>query len=185
MNLNKHKKGKRVLNALVWLGSLCILIVGLKYINENIFTVAIVNGESMYPSICDGDILVVDCRQKMPVGGDVILISVSPNELGGDYLVKRVIATGGETITIDYDKNEVYVNGELLSEPYINLNLDDPMWAIEGKSMVEYRIPQDYVFVMGDNRNFSSDSRNPTLGAVEKNKIIGTVVSRSVLNINI
>ena len=90
-----------------------------------------------------------------------------------DYpIVKRVIATENQTVDIDFDSGSVYVDGKLLNEPYINeLTFDD-----EG---VEFplTVPEGSIFVMGDNRNHSNDSRDPRLGTVDTRHVIGKAVA--------
>lgn len=178
MKIYKYDNVKNIRDSLIWWGCLCIFIAILVFINSHIITVATVSGDSMYPSMKDGDFLIVDRIHNTPSRGDVILIQVSPIKFGGKYIVKRVIATGGETVTIDYNKNEVRIDGELLSEPYINWSQNDPMKAVDGVDIVEYDIPDGCVFVMGDNRNYSSDSRDPILGMVEKPDIIGIIINK-------
>lgn len=71
----------------------------------------------MYPSMRDGDILIIDRTYSTPSWGDIVLIQVPSVEFGEKYIIKRIIATGGETVSIDYDKNEIRVDGKLLYEP--------------------------------------------------------------------
>lgn len=175
MKIHKFKSGEKTRDSLVWWVCLCVMVVLIVFINSFVLTLAIVSGNSMYPSLRAGDFLIVDRIHKMPSRGDVILVRVSPIEAGGQYIVKRVIAFGGERVAIDYDKNEVSINGEVLSEPYINCEEVDPMSG--GTSTIEYEIPSGYVFVMGDNRNHSMDSRDERIGFVSVEMIIGKVIT--------
>lgn len=131
----------------------------------------------MYPSMQDGDILIVSRIYSISSPGDIILVQVPSVKFGGKYIIKRIIATGGETVSIDYDKNEVRIDGKLLYEPYINLQQPDPMLPIDGDSHIEYQVPEGKVFVLGDNRNFSLDSREALLGFVDVSNIVGTVIA--------
>lgn len=157
----------------------CLLILAgaIFFIKSNILTVATVCGNSMYPSMQDGDLLIVARNYSTLSLGDVILIQVPSAKLGEKYIVKRIIATGGDTVSIDYDKNEVRINDKVLYEPYVNLQEPDPMLPIDGNHQIEYQVPEGQVFVLGDNRNFSLDSRQALLGFVDTSNIVGTVIA--------
>lgn len=155
---------------------LFILIGAVFFIKSNVLTIATVCGNSMYPSMQNGDLLIVARNYSALSLGDVILIQVPSAKFGGKYIVKRIIATGGETVSIDYDKNEIRVDDKLLYEPYVNLQQPDPMLPIDGNSQIKYQIPEGRVFVLGDNRNFSLDSRDALLGFVDVSNIVGTVI---------
>lgn len=92
----------------------------------------------------------------MPERGDIVLAHAALDEMDR-YIVKRVIAVAGENITIDYSSNVIYVNGKEIPEPYICYTQTDPMKPRNGTSLVEYLVPADSFFVLGDNRNFSTD----------------------------
>lgn len=156
---------------------LFILAGAMFFIKSNILTVATVCGNSMYPSMQDGDLLIVARNYSTLSLGDVILIQVPSAKLGEKYIVKRIIATGGDTVSIDYDKNEVRINDKVLYEPYVNLQQPDPMLPIDGNHQIEYQVPEGQVFVLGDNRNFSLDSRQALLGFVDASNIVGTVIA--------
>lgn len=177
MKIHKFKSGEKARDSLIWWGCLCVMVALIVFINSFVVTLAIVSGNSMYPSLRAGDFLIVDRIHKMPSRGDVILVRVSPIEAGGQYIVKRAIAFGGERVAIDYDKNEVRINGEVLPEPYINYEEADPM--SDGTGTIEYNIPSGCAFVMGDNRNHSMDSRNERIGFVSEEQIMGKVVRSS------
>lgn len=146
------------------------VIIGVVVIAFTCFIfVTFVDGDSMNDTYHDGQMLL--CRRIIaPKRGDVVIINL-PN---GNTLIKRVIAVGNDEINIDFDKGEVYVNGELLNEPYIKeaTHLD------EGEFEYPVRVPEDCYFVMGDNRNASTDSRDPSVGFVAKNQIKGTVICK-------
>ena len=84
-------------------------------------------------------------------------------------IVKRVIAVGGQTVNIDYTENTVYVDGVALDEPYINELMED----LGPESITHAEVPEGSIFVMGDNRNHSSDSRSPRLGFVDERYVLG------------
>ena len=84
-------------------------------------------------------------------------------------IVKRVIAVGGQTVDIDYDAGTVAVDGQVLDEPYIHEAMLCPTY--ENQTHIE--VPEGSIFVMGDNRNHSSDSRDVTLGTVDTRYLLG------------
>ena len=88
-------------------------------------------------------------------------------------IVKRIIAVGGDTIDIDFDAGVVYINGEVLDEPYVN-ELTYDQEDFEGP----VEVPEGSVFVMGDNRNMSSDSRKAAIACVDERYILGKAVFR-------
>lgn len=174
----KTIRKKPLVKFFVQWGCLLILAGAVFFIKSNVLTVATVCGNSMYPSMQDGDLLIVARNYFTLSLGDVILIQVPSAKFGGKYIVKRVIATGGKTVSIDYDKNEVRIDGKVLYEPYVNMQQPDPMLPIDGNHQIEYQVPEGQVFVLGDNRNFSLDSRQALLGLVDVSNIVGTVIAR-------
>jgi len=126
---------------------------------------AIVNGLSMEDTLCNGDIVVVWKIGYVPHPGDVVLVG-KDNPLGVP-LTKRIIAVEGQIIQIDEDG--VYIDGQPLNEPY----LKDTEWS---RWPLELTVPDGQVFVMGDNRDESIDSRN--VGCLEKSGIKGNIVFR-------
>ena len=95
--------------------------------------------------------------------------SMEPNFHAGDYLIKRIIALPGETIEIK--GGEVYIDGQMLQEDYL------PGEAISGE-MDAVTVPEGQLFVMGDNRECSEDSRSPRVGTIEQSTIVGKVIVR-------
>jgi signal peptidase I len=128
-----------------------------------------VDGISMVPTLKDGERLVC-VKFFEPEYGDIVVVT-KPG-MRNNPLIKRVIATEGQTLDFDFENGFVYVDGELLDEPYTNTPTN---WHVEG---VEYpmTIPEGHVFVMGDNRNSSWDSRVPEVGAVDRRYVMGRVV---------
>jgi len=127
-----------------------------------------VDGSSMYPTLEDGDKMVVTDLFYTPKQGDIIVFrkdSYKPKAL-----VKRVIATEGQTVDIDFNKGIVYVDGKALDEPYTF----EPTYN-QLDFTGEQTVPEGCVFVMGDNRNDSTDSRDSRIGMVETSLIIGKV----------
>lgn len=127
-----------------------------------------VDGSSMYSTLHHTDRLIVSNLFYEPEQGDIVVFRA--DGYGDQLLVKRVIATEGQTVDIDFDKGVVYVDGEALNESYIY----EPTYAMEDFSG-EVTVPEDCIFVMGDNRNASTDSRSDRVGMVEERCIIGKV----------
>ena len=111
-----------------------------------------------------------------PSQGDVVVIHTGKGVFNRDYIVKRVIATQGQSVTIDYDLDEVTVDGVTLSEPYLNFSEEDPMLPRDDRVVVHYTVPEGCAFVMGDNRNHSADSRSDKYGMIDTHMMIGKVV---------
>lgn len=128
-----------------------------------------VRGDSMNPTLYDSDKLIVSDVLYTPKQGDIVIFR--KDEYKSEALVKRVIATEGQTIDIDFDRGRVYVDGQLLDEPYI-AELTRNQLDFKGSQTV----PEGCVFVMGDNRNDSSDSRKAEIGMVDERLIIGKVL---------
>ena len=135
----------------------------------------IVEGESMENTLIDGDFLVIRSAFYEPKQGDIVVIHDTSNEgIYGEPLVKRVIAVGGQTIDIDFDTWTVTVDGVVLDEPYIKLT--GPTLG----SVWDYplTVPENEIFVMGDNRNHSGDSRTYQVGTIDKRCVVGKAVLR-------
>ena len=130
----------------------------------------------MYPTLHDNQLLLVLRPGYQPRQGDVVVIHTGKGIFNRDYIVKRVIATEGQAVKIDYDLNEVSVENVTLSEPYLNFEEGDPMLPRDDRSVVRYTVPEGCVFVMGDNRNHSADSRSDKYGMIDTSKIVGRVV---------
>lgn len=151
-----------------WLGSLFGALAVVLLIMTFCFRIIDVDGTSMEPTLIDTDKVVITDLFYTPHDGDIVIISHATNY--SKPLVKRVIATAGEEIRIDYEKNEVYVNGTKLDEPYIKGTTvpgDIPVAELNGV------VPEGKVFVMGDNRSVSLDSRYREVGYIDVDAIIG------------
>ncbi|MBQ1171038.1 MAG: signal peptidase I [Lachnospiraceae bacterium] len=151
---------------------LIILVLSLlvvKYVGQR----TIVLGHSMEPTLSDNDNLFVDkisYRFHAPKRFDVI---VFPYQYADKtYYIKRVIGLPGETVRID-EKGEVYINDVLLEEGYGKEIIKDPGMAIDGITLQD-----DEYFVMGDNRNDSSDSRFVSVGNIKRSQILGKAFLR-------
>ncbi len=136
-----------------------------------------VDGTSMVPTLHHGDFLLLESNFLYGPddikNGDIVVLN-EPYHWNRDnsLIVKRVIATEGQTIDIDFDANEVYVDGQLLDEPYIN---EPTALNWEGEYAMQYpaKVPEGHIFVLGDNRNNSSDSRFAPVGMIDEKCVLG------------
>ena len=137
-----------------------------------VLRVVVVNGTSMNSTLKDGDYLLVlsNVFYRNPKQGDVIVASKETFDNGAP-IVKRVIATEGQVVDIDFDEGVVYVDGVALDEPYTLT----PTSLYEGIDF-PLIVGDNCVFVLGDNRNGSRDSRHPDIGLIDKREIIGKVI---------
>ena len=136
------------------------------------FRIVVVSGESMYPTLLDGDYILLlntlicpDLQQ-----GDIVVISKDSFD-NGNAIVKRIIATEGQTVDIDFERGIVYVDGLALEEEYIN----SPTHHDEGMEF-PLEVSEDCIFVLGDNRGISMDSRHPRIGQIDKREVLGKAV---------
>ena len=105
----------------------------------------------------------------------MVLNKTTADCLEGEAIVKRVIALEGQTVDIDYDAGTVAVDGQVLDEPYI---LEEMLWPSSSHMQeTHFEVPEDSIFVMGDNRNGSTDSRHEWLGAIDEDYILGQAVA--------
>lgn len=135
------------------------------------FRVIGVDGDSMFPTLKDGDWLAISGITAEIERGDIVVVT-QPWERNVP-IIKRVIAVGGDTVDIDFDNGKIYVNNTEIYEPYIN----EPT----GRSYdVEFPITVDdgKIFLMGDNRNVSLDSRSSKIGLVDEGYILGKALIR-------
>ena len=140
----------------------CITFLIIHFVGQR----TVVNGVSMQPTLSDGDNLIVDKLSYRFHDPDRFDIIVFPQE-DGRYFIKRIIGLPGENVRIDED-GFIYINGEKLQESYGKEVMLDPGIAAESITLGD-----DEYFVLGDNRNHSSDSRDPSVGVLHRKDLIG------------
>lgn len=148
-----------------WVSSIIVAVIAVVVLLTFCFRIIDVDGRSMEPTLINTDKVVVTNLFYTPNDGDVVVISH-----GEEYdkpLVKRVIATEGQKIRIDFVNNEVYVDDKLIDEPYIQGE------TIPGDAQIPEVVPEGKVFVLGDNRGVSLDSRYQEVGLIDETAIIG------------
>ena len=136
------------------------------------FKISTVSGHSMNNTLRHGDRLLITAKDYSVDYGDIVIIS-QPNAYN-EILVKRVIGLGGQTIDIDLRKGTVSIDGKVIDEPYIKERMVVPGDGFD----YPLTIPEGKVFVMGDNRNESGDSRFAAVGLIDERYIVGEAVYR-------
>ncbi len=156
---------KEILSTSVYLlGVLIATLLLVTYVGQRTKVI----GESMEPMLNDGDNLIVDkisYRFQDPKRYDIIVFPFRYKEK--TYYIKRIIALPGETVYID-ENGSIYIDGEILEESYGKEVILDP-----GRAYEPITLGEDEYFVMGDNRNNSSDSRDPVVGNIHRDELIG------------
>ena len=154
------------LHDLVYL--LCAIVVVLLLV----FRVVVVSGSSMYDTLLHGDLLLLlsNTLYTDPEPGDIIVVSKSSFD-NGTPIVKRIIATEGQTVDIDFNEGIVYVDGIPLEEPYAYTPTNT-----SGATTFPLTVEEGCVFVLGDNRNESRDSRYTEIGQIDRRQILGRAI---------
>lgn len=154
------------------------------------FRLCNVDGPSMNETLSDGEKLVISNLFYTPESGDIIVFhqtndvrdSSLPLDRFNEPIVKRVIATGGQYVKLDFAAKKVYVSddgifeeSDVIEESYAYYSFD--LWH-QNTFVTEYYVPEGYLFVMGDNRNNSADSRSAEVGLVDTRRVLGKVILR-------
>ena len=166
----EQRTGKQSL--VLYVHDLLYMLAAIMLVFLVFFRVIVVTQNSMYDTLWDGDylLLVSETFCGEPKQGDIVVISKQSFE-DGKPIVKRVIATAGQQVDIDFDAGVVYVDGVLLEEPY----LKQPTTNDEG-TVFPLTVSEGCIFVMGDNRAVSLDSRSPQIGQIDRREVLGKAV---------
>ena len=157
---------------LSYLRDIAFWIVGIILAYSLLFRVVTVSGPSMNTTLVDGDCLLLlgNALAGEPEHGDIIVASKKTYD-SGVPIIKRVIATEGQTVDIDFQTGTVYVDGIALEERYTST----PTTRSEGVAF-PLTVDEGCIFVMGDNRDVSKDSRSPDIGLIDKREVVGKAV---------
>jgi len=159
-------------SVIFYLHDLIYMLMAILLVFLLFFRVIVVSGDSMYSTLLDGDYLLLlgNLFYQAPEQGDIIVISKQSFD-NGKPIVKRVIATEGQTVDIDFENAVVYVDGVALEEPYIN----SPTTFNEG-TIFPLTVAENCIFVLGDNRGVSRDSRDPVIGQIDRREVLGKAI---------
>ena len=136
-----------------------------------VFAVRMVNvvGHSMVPTLEQNDKVVISNLFYHPKQGDIVVLR--KQTLMEEPIVKRIIATEGQTVDIDFETGEVSVDGTVLQEDYINA-----LTTVDGGVHFPLTVAEGCIFVLGDNRGISKDSRYPDVGQIDKREVLGKAI---------
>lgn len=168
-------------DAYEWVSSLVYAVLAMLVLNLFAFRSITVDGPSMNDTLQDQDKVISTNFCYEPNYGDIVIVQAdqlvnSKTGMYGEPIIKRVIGLEGDTIRFDFEKGEVYRNGELLQEDYIKDLTKRPLFSQSG---VDYIVPEHCVYIMGDNRMNSRDSRDTVyVGYIDKDLIIGKAILR-------
>ena len=159
-------------NTVLYVHDLMYLLVIVMLTFLMVFRIIVVSGDSMKQTLLDGDYLLLlsNTFYHEPEQGDIVVISKESFD-NGTPIVKRVIATEGQTVDIDFALGVVYVDGEALEEDYINA-----LTTVEEGTRFPLTVAEGCIFVMGDNRGVSRDSRDPAIGQIDKREVLGKAI---------
>ena len=155
-----------------YLHDLVYLLAGILIIFLIFFRVVVVSGPSMQNTLVDGDYLLLISKvfYSQPTQGDII-VAAKDSYGNGTPIVKRIIATEGQVVDIDFETGVITVDGQILEELYIKNLTTNPQGTV-----FPLRVEEGCVFVLGDNRMNSKDSRSPVIGQIDKREILGKAV---------
>ena len=167
----KTQLSRGTVSCFEWMESLSMAVIAVVLIFTFLIRVVTVSGASMEPTLFSGDKLLVSSFFYQPQQGDVVVLRRTSGL--AKPIVKRVIALPGQTVDIDYETGTVLVDGEPLEEPYLHGELT--LRPLTSEPLLEFpqTVPEGHIFVLGDNRDVSEDSRFVSVGMVDQRYIFG------------
>ena len=165
---NDEKLSKVSRELIEWLSSIVFALIFVVILFTYVFSIVGVSGDSMLPNFQTGDRVVISGLFYKPKAGDVVVVT-QPNEKN-EPLIKRIVATGGQTVEIDTENGIVYVDGKAIDEPYLTQKTFNA-----GELTGPVTVPEGHVFVLGDNREISWDSRYHEVGFIDERYLLGKV----------
>ncbi len=188
-NSNKNKseevavKKPKIAELYEWVDAVVLSVIVIILLFTFVFRIVGIQGESMMNTLNDGDRVVISDLFYSPKRGDVVVISRNYLNENGDTdesdspIIKRVIATEGQTVRINPITGSVYVDGKELDEDYVRPGAITT-WNDGSNSVREVVVEEGKIFVMGDNRNNSADSRSPEIGQIDVKYVLGKALFR-------
>ena len=176
MPMEEKKKKEEKLSwqksAVLYLHDLMYMLIIVMLLFLLLFRVIIVSGDSMRMTLIEGDYLLLlgNVLYQEPQQGDIVVVS-KESFRQGEPIVKRVIATEGQIVDIDFENGIVYVDGMPLQEDYINM----PTTVSEGM-VFPLIVEENCIFALGDNRDVSMDSRHPDIGLIDTREVLGKAI---------
>lgn len=169
-------------NAFDWFKTFLVSLATVIFIFTLIFRGVTVNGDSMLPTLHNNEYLIISDLIYTPKTGDIVVVQSPHFKNGTEPLIKRVIATEGQEVTINFATWKITVDGKELQEDYITkddystMRCEDMIPDHNGE--VHFTVQENCIFVMGDNRNDSLDSRSDSVGQIDERYIMGRVLLR-------
>lgn len=164
----KCKKGNSVKNFYDWLEALITALIIVSFLFSFVLRIINVSGPSMLPNFHSGDRVVLMSGFYHPKQGDVVVITHTQRL--NEPIIKRVIAVGGQSVNIDFNKGTVLVDGKGLDE---SSYIQNGITTQPSDYKFPMTVPKGYIFVLGDNREVSDDSRSKDVGMVDERYVLG------------
>lgn len=164
-----EQKAKQYTGLYEWVEIITASLIAITLVFTLLFRLVDVDGTSMETTLHHRERLVLSCLPYTPERGDIVVIS---RGVDNEPLIKRVIGLAGDTVSIDAESGAVYLNGEVLDEPYIQVS------TAPERMQGEVTVPDGEVFVMGDNRSAGRSLDSRTFGCIGEEHLIGKVVFR-------
>lgn len=182
MQLNERAKkydpDSPLSSLLSWVETVILAVFVIILVFTFVLKIVVVVGRSMENTLFENDKLIISHMFYTPSEGDIVVVDAQSME---EIIIKRVIGVPEDIVEINYDNSTIKVNGKEINESYIKESMTDTgsfdkKFYDKKTKTYTYRVPEGYVFVMGDNRNHSTDSR--AIGLIPQDEIVGRVIYR-------